>query len=1699
MMNSFIPLHEELFSNPKISQEHEAIVSGEETLSFGELDRISSNLAWDLHQLGAGKGTHIGILLNPSSNLAVSVLAVLKTGAAYIPLSPAFPGERISYMMQDAGAGLLITDNSLPQPQCPPGTQVLIPDWSGIRDPLNDKDLVRIPVQSRDLAYILYTSGSTGNPKGVMIDHGNLSYYVHWFFSEVMPATGVGLPLTSSFIFAAAVTQFYSTLLSGRTLHILDPLMIRQPSKLMEWYSSHPGLGLYCVPTLWSEILHYLETSTNGSTHKKSLPVVYLSGESVSDELIQRSFNLLPSLQLWNLYGPTEATANLTSCRLYPGEPAHIGKALSGTLVFVVDENQNPVTAGQTGELIAAGPGIAQGYRNMPELTASTFIERKMNGGEILRLYRSGDLVREDAAGNLHFVGRRDQQVKIRGFRIELPEVEHALALIPAVKHAVVKVVSDRLNGKRLIAYLVFNLGQSIPVHELRKMLLNSLPDFMIPEVFVSLDSMPQLPNGKIDRKSLPLPGIQRPDLGYPAIPPVNADEKLMARIWEEVLGLEGIGMDDNFFDLGGNSLKANALVIELNSRFGQSMQIKSVFDNPTPSGLLLEKGITAPATETVTASKDKESEQNVHAGSGSVDQSRPLLSENQKALQFIHQTEAHLAAYNIFYSIRLNGALDIECLEKALQEIVRKHECLRMTFPSGKNESPVFANVPASGVLEIFDTGPGRNAIPEASALEEARKAASEPLDLESGHLYRFLLFELDRNTHVLFFIVHHIVFDGFSFEVFIEDLSIFYEQAKSGTKVPHTRVSKGYLQFCLDERDYLGSEGFAEDREYWKQQLAQVPTLLEIPTDYTRPESFAQEGGQVRRKMGAALRMALKNQGDKLGASMYMTCLAAFSVLLCRHTGRNDFLIGTPVANRRKKDFLSAIGYFVNTMLFRVTLDPALTFTNWLMNVKESILQDIPHSRFPFTRMSEILRTERIPGINPFFQIMFAYHETNWDFTTEAGLTGIAREEFTGNSKFDLFAEIFSDQEDAEIVFTYSKQLYHPDTMETLADHFVQVLEHVSVSPGTTVSKLSLISTREFNRIVYEWNETAFNHEEKGTIADLIFKQIVKTPGLPALVSRQEVITYSEMGSKTDVITANLRRLGVQRGDPVGLHLENSPNMVICILAVFNAGAIYIPLDPYYPEERLKYVIEKTRIRFLIVDKERVNRKKELSEQIITVDELLDETIADHLTSERTTGVPSDLAYIMFTSGSTGNPKGVMIGHDSLLNFIIWMKMEIEAGEKDTFLSTTSINFDISFLELFTPLISGASLVLEKRSELQAPERIEAILNEMKVNTVQFVPSALKALCDAGVLKRAKFLTTIISGGEKLSKTLQEQIFSESGARLINLYGPTEATVYMGCWHCSRNSPLRMVPIGYPIFNSAFYILNENLEPVPIGVTGEVYLGGHVLAEGYFEDPIQTAARFIPNPVGEEEGSKIYRTGDLGRYLWDGAVEFLGRTDQQVKVRGFRIELGEVETLMLRFPGIRRVVVHAQEQKEEDIRLTAFIVPEPGAEIKDNELREFLKLHLPAYMIPGNFIVAHAIPTLPNGKTDFRALVHLRPQTPKIPDFLQHHMNETEAALKAIWKEILDHEAFSLKDNFFEVGGHSLLLVKMKDLIEEKLKTEISIVDLFKYPTIRTLAAFIRKDQPDYSKNDIATRVAMRNKHIKQQINKRIFPDNN
>lgn len=1705
IMDKFIPLHEEIFLKSATTPESRAIIDQNEGISFNSLDHFSSKLAWQLQESGIGPGSKVGIYLHPDLSLAISIFAVLKSGAAYIPLSPHFPEERIRFILHDAAAKFVITDKTLSNALASVHTPLFIPDWPSLKQHDERRVLKPIDINPSDLAYILYTSGSTGNPKGVMIEHRNLSYYIHWFCQSVISQSRVGLPLTSSFIFAAAVTQFYSTLLSGKTLHMLDPFMVRQPEKLLEWYATHPEMGLYCVPTLWSEILHYLETRNGAVSENMAPSCVYLSGEAVTDVLLKRCFRFFPNLQLWNLYGPTEATANLTATRLYPENPVNIGKPLEGTKIFIVGDDLALVDTGAPGELLASGPGIARGYLNLPGLTSKTFFPITFNGGAPIDVYRTGDLVKEDESGLLIYLGRKDQQVKIRGFRIELPEIEQALLAIPEVKHAILKVVEDRQNGKRLAAYLVYKREITIPVNELRKHLRRTLPDFMVPEVFVTLEHLPQLPNGKIDRKLLPLPGIQRPDLGYQFISPVTPDEKRMIRVWEEVLGIEGVGLEDNFFDLGGNSLKANAIVVELNAATGVSIQIKNIFDALTPGSLVRHIALTSEnqQTEMVSDSKPAFVHTTSHKSYSPEDEFPgglpPGLSENQKALWFVQHAYPTLSAYNILYSIAITGSLDLKALEKALSQIIDKYPILKTKFQIKKNQNREEHQVLNDKLLETFNPQPENLPFSSSQAHAHATTQAALPFNLDQALPFRMILYELEDHQFLLAFIVHHIVFDGSSFEIFLRELSFFYDQEKSGFLSGPTVPAVSYNHFCEEEMHYLSGIKYSEDRQYWQQQLLSAPTHFEIPTDFTRPATVTYEGGQVRSIIDPILKSKLKKISDDVGASMFMTCLAAFSILLYRHTDRKDFLVGIPVANRVKKTFVSMMGYLVNTMLFRAKIDPGLSFMDWLGLVREQILENLHHSRFPFSRMSEVIKTERIPGINPFFQVMFAYHETNWEFSTRSGINGMAGETFFGCSKFDLFTEIFDRKEDTEIVVTYSSQLYHPATVAILLDHFIQLLEHLCISPEAKMNELILHSPAEYNRIVYTWNQNVFTHENKENIVDLIDQQIERTPDLPALVSRHEVISYREMGHKTDVMASNLRRLGFKNGMTAGIHIENSPVMVMCIIAVFKAGGIYIPMDPYYPQERLRYVIEKTRTRFLVVDDDCANRKQELSEQIIPVSKLLIES-ADHLPAGTYGHTNSDgLAYIMFTSGSTGNPKGVMVGHDSLRNLLVWMKMEINLSPKDTVLSTASINFDISFIELFAPLISGARLVLEKRSGLQAPEKIEAILNEMKVNIIQFVPSGLKALCDAGTLRRASHLRCIISGGEKLSKILQEQIFGEFDGELINSYGPTEATVYVTCWHCLRDNPLRTVPIGTPIFNASMYILNENLEPAPIGITGEIYIGGDVLADGYFEDPEQTSSRFLANPFIQGTGNRIYKTGDLGRFLHNGSVEILGRSDHQVKVRGFRIELGEVESVIQRFPGVRHVSVQVSDKTAEDVRLSAYLIPEPGSTINKNELRDFLRLHLPVYMIPGHFMILPKFPSLPNGKLDTKSLVSLRPHAPKIPEFIHHQMNETEVSLSAIWNEILDHDSFTLKDNFFEAGGHSLLLVRMKELIAEKLNAEVSIVDLFHYPSISSLAAFLRKDKPENPISDIAKRVAMRNRNIKQQIIKRIFPDKN
>lgn len=1691
-MNRFTPIHEEIFSIAATKPADAAVIQGGEILTYGALESFSSTLAALLRDLGSGPGKCVGIYLEPSLRMAVCLLAVLKSGAAYIPVSPAFPAERIKFILDDAGACLLISDPLLPQPYGLEKTKIFFPDWDLVTDPQRQRKCEALHPEPADLAYILYTSGSTGNPKGVMIEHRNLSYYVHWFCEKIMPQTRVALPLTSSFIFAAAVTQFYSTLLDGRALHILDPMLIRQPAALMEWYTHHPGHGIYCVPTLWSGILGFLRSADGRVPGLTPPPVVYLSGEAVPDEMIETTFESLPQSQLWNLYGPTEATANITACRLYPGDKSHIGSPLDGTRVFIVDENLEPVKQGEIGELLASGEGIARGYVNLPELTASTFIYRGMNGEENLKLYRSGDLVREEAPGKLKFIGRKDQQVKIRGYRVELSEIEHALSAVPSVKHAAVRALENGSDSKTLVAWLMFRENVSMSIPQLRSILGRTLPDFMLPERFIILDRFPLLPNGKTDRRSLPLPGSERPELGYPAAVAVSAGEKAMVRIWEEVLGMEGIGTDDNFFDLGGNSLKANALSIETRLRMEGQVSLRDIFENPTPAGMLriavaregtVEENKVIPALESPVSDIRERSVKDA--------------SENQKALWFLQHAEPQLCAYNIFYSVCLDGPLDVNHLGGALERILEVNPGLTSAFLPGA-DSPVEKSIPGQGnsTREIMTVITGQSVSWE-DALGLARLEASKPFELGKGSPFRFILYSTGHDSHILAVIIHHIVFDGLSFGNFLLQLRDFYDEAKAGLRPAGSHRMDRISSFAAEERAYLESAAYQSDRAYWKNLLGGVSTFYELPTDFVRPEGMSQAGGQVRTKIDPALMERIKAFSDSSGASMFMTCLAAFSVLLYRHSGRLDFLIATPVANRNSRDLLGSLGYYVNTMLFRTGIDPALSFAGWLGRLKEQTLESLSHSRFPLNHLTGLILTDRIPGINPFFQVMFAYHETAWDFFASGPLKIKGREEFNGFSKFDLYTEFFCSPSETQLVFTYSAALYRRETMEALAAHLVQILSSVCGAPGDPLYGLSMMSRSEYEKVVYGWNNTLHPLPPGKTLPGMILEQVCLTPGNTALVSRTTSYTYSEMGEKASMLADALRKLGIKKSDPVGIHLENSPDMVLCILAVFLAGAVYIPLDPYYPEERLRYVIEKTGTKLLVTDEERRDGREHFPARLVSPGELMNLSAPGGEPNCRCNA--QDVAYIMFTSGSTGNPKGVVIRHDSLLNFLLWMKDELAFGPGDSFLSTTSINFDISFLELFTPLISGARLVIEKRSELQAPEKVEAILNGMKVNTVQFVPSGWKALCDAGVPSRVKSLKTMISGGEKLSKNLQEQLFAQSAASLLNLYGPTEATVYMAFWRCVRDSRLRMVPIGRPIYNAAFYILDGELKPVPVGVTGEAWLGGNILAEGYFDDDLQTASRFLPDPFSGVPGAKMYRAGDLCRFLADGAIEFLGRIDHQVKVRGFRIEPGEVESTILRFKGVSRAIVHAQEHGEDDIRLTAFLVPSGPEGVDEYALREFLRLHLPAYMIPGHFITAPAIPALPNGKTDYKSLLKMRPAAPVLPKFIREKMNETEEQLKNIWKDLLGHESFTVTDNFFEVGGHSLLLVRMKDQIAEKMKEEVSIVDLFHYPTIRSISVFLRKEIKGHDHSDIERRVASRNKSIRQQVSKRLFRGNN
>lgn len=1623
----------------RLFPEKTAIICGEATISYGDLEKNAAALAALLRSKGIGKGQYVALMFAPGISMIITLLGIHKTGAGYVPLSSTYPRIRSLSILESSSCRLIICDKKNLDKVAATGIECIdLDDFEYKNGQPAGPFLEEDPESS---AYIQFTSGSTGNPKGVNILHRNLSYSIDWsvhFFKETVANR---LPLTASIQFAPAISQIYSCLAAGETLHIL-PGYLNNPEMLLTWYVQHPDHGLHCVPTVWKAVLDLLDQKN--MFQGKGPAALFLGGEDITERLIEDTFRHFPDMPVWNMYGPTEGVVNLSCKRITSPLDISIGSPFAGTAFYVLKDDGREATVGEEGKLYASGPGIFKGYISDDRQTAAVLFDFASEHDGDVRVYDTGDYVRRIQANEYKYIGRRDQQVKIHGQRIELAEIENRLYSHPAVQTAVVVLITG--STPSLAGYIHCKKGVNITVDGLRKHLLEFLTEAMIPDRWMFLDEFAQLENGKIDRKSLPVPGDDRPMLGYDFVEASGDRERNMVDAFKKVLGIKKVGMIDSFFDLGGNSLKALALLIEIEEKFHFRPTFGTLFNHPSPAELLRH----LPVSQQENASHGNK----VRA----IPDTIPLTS-SQQGLLFLLEALPQSGAYNIAYAITIEGELNINRLEGALEKIIARHLPLHAVL-NNDGEAPCFSHKKIPQLhLPVESLEPVPEHKRENFALDSISGWATLPFDLYGKPLHRFRLYSLNERTHILALVVSHLIFDGESFPVFMNELVSSYQGRELAP------LDASFSDIVQRKKDYEKGLDYEHDYAFWQDYLGGVSGLHSFPTSFSPPETFSFTGRRVSTTIGRELRERLVILCREQGVTLNMLLLAAFAVTLYKFGEREEYVIAGPFANRLEKSDRSLIGYLTNTLFYRVRCKPDCHFSDLINSIRQDTINILDHQRMPFDQLVNILRKQGLNLPLSAFKTMFAYHETyNW--TDRNGeLVFTAKEVFIRQTKCDLHCECFDDRKNIAMELTYSEDVIDEQAALQVMSLFTQILKKVSADIDIDISSLTGLLPGERAEVLRCSIGEKKDYGSPLTLYGLFQETCRSVPELPAIAFDDETITYAELDEKVGRCIHHLLGLNLEPQEPVGIFLDSTPELIIAILAAAALGHPYIPLDPAYPEARNRYIQAHAAIRSILTTSGLQANIFGEEIALVDIDKINPLPPLAPLTFPRPE--PETLLYIMYTSGSTGNPKGVMVPNKGVANYLLWMKTHFHTGTGTRILAKTSISFDISVWELFLPLISGGTLVLAKRADIESPEQTALVIRQKQVNIVQFVPSGLKLFADAGMFRQINSLEKIFCGGEKLPVNLQYDVLSQYSGELYNLYGPTEASIFMSCYQCMSESGYEKVPVGRPIPNSSLYVLDKNLHLLPRNMPGYLYIGGDVLAAGYLKDQEKTARVFIRSPDSLPFETRLYATGDRGRMLSDGNFEFLGREDHQVKIRGYRVELHEIEKAIEDFPGVRQAVVYLSEQSKDDARLHALAVPAETASLIPEEIRAGLRLKLPPYMVPASVTLVKDIPLLPNGKINQKEIgnraVSAVSGSPARPNPVS--ADKIEKIFTEIWSEVIGQKNFTRKDNFFDAGGHSLLFLKIKDKILSRLGADFSIVDLYQYPNIAALADQYRR----------------------------------
>ncbi|NVD98021.1 non-ribosomal peptide synthetase [Massilia sp. BJB1822] len=1622
---------------------HQAVVYEGRSLTYAELNARANQLARHLRQLGVGPDSLVGLCTERSLEMIVGLYGIHKAGGAYVPLEPSYPQDRLATIAEDAAVKAILTQaHLLENVPAVPGIPVFCLDSEAAQLDAYDSSNPENFTQPNNLAYVIYTSGSTGKPKGVGIDQRGIVNRLKWMQAEYLLTPADRIMQKTPFSFDVSVWEFFWPLIEGATLVVAKPGGHQDVMYLAWLIDAERITTMHFVPPMLEVFLNEAEGDC-GSTLRQ----VMCSGQALPMDLQQRFFSKWQHVELHNLYGPTEASVDVTYWQCHAQSLLScvpIGKPIANIQIHILDAEFNPVPVGVVGNLYIAGIGLARGYVNRPNLTAQTFIPNPFSAEPGARMYLSGDLARYLPDGNIEYLGRSDHQVKIRGLRIELGEIESAIAAQEAVRDTVVLARPDERCIPRLVAYLVAHGGQALPDDAaLRAILLQSLPDYMVPDYFVPLDAMPLTSNGKVDRKALPAPDMSREEAVYVA--PRNRREETMAAIWADILSLEKISVEDDFFALGGHSLLATQLMSRIKKTFLVELPLRELFDAPTVALLCAKLPV------------DEEEETSAVEAAPAQVQPAPPLSFAQQRLWFLNEFESGSASYNLPSVMRISGMLDAAALERALNEIVRRHEALRTSFRL-QDGAPVQVIAPQLHLpLPLTDLSMLPASERQARAHWLTQDEAQTPFNLETGPVMRSSLLRLAPQEHLLLLTMHHIASDGWSLGVLTREMGMLYAAFAQGQPSPLPELPIQYAEFTRRQREWLSGEVLEGQLAYWTRRLDGVPGMLQLPTDRPRPPMPSHRGAELQLVFPPELSARLRAFSLQKQSTLFMVLCSAFNVLLARYSGQNDICIGTPIANRNRDDIEGLIGCFVNTLVLRSQVHLGQSFSALLEQVKQNTLDAYANQDIPFEQLVERLQPERNPSYSPLFQVLLVLQNTPSGALELPGfrIEPVPPESVT--AKFDLTLSLAEGKNGLHGSLEYAAELFDAATIERMGRHFIRLLQAIVTDPDRPLGDLPLMREDELHRMLRQWNETdlpALSTASAQTMHQLVEAQVARAPQRVALMHEGRAVSYAELNGQANRLAHYLRSQGVGPDELVGVCVNRSADMVVCLLAVLKAGGAYVPLDPAYPAERVATMLGDAQPKVLLTQEHLLANLPLLAGVTMFCIDSQQQQLAGHSDANpvnRTLG--QHLAYVIYTSGSTGRPKGVAIQHRNAAVFIHWAIAQFDAAWLDKMLASTSICFDLSIFEIFVPLSMGGS-VWVVQNILDFAERAA----EFPVTLVNSVPSAMAEVARSTTLPASVKVVNL--AGEALPNALAQALYQQEPVqRVFNLYGPSEDTTYSTCALVERGGDAA-ISIGKPVANTQTYIVDARLNPVPLGAAGELCIAGDGLARGYLHQPGLTADKFIPNPFGKTRGSRMYRTGDLVRYRADGMLEYLGRIDHQVKIRGFRIELGEIETALQALAG--EAVVLAREDNAGDKRLVAYLAAGEGKTVPDAELlRAGLLRTLPEYMVPSHFVTLDRMPLNPNGKIDRKALP--APDMTRASAAYVEPRSATEKQLAAIWQEVLKLEKVGATDDFFALGGHSLLAVHLISAIRRKLDAEIAVRDLFVHPSLQALAAFL------------------------------------